>query len=114
MTASMTRFDFEQGRDLIDVRDYGAHSVADLTIASSGVTVSLTSTACRWTAWAMRHLAYRSRPSSDFILSGTFLFGQVAHRSPAVGDSRLRFKSLHFAAALPPSLICSQGSLLLA
>jgi Ca2+-binding RTX toxin-like protein len=31
-----TIFDFEQGKDLIDVRDYGAQSLADLTIVSSG------------------------------------------------------------------------------
>jgi hypothetical protein len=31
-----TIFDFEQGKDLIDVRDYGVQSFADLTVASSG------------------------------------------------------------------------------
>ena len=31
-----TIFDFEQGKDLMDVRDYGAQSLADLTIATSG------------------------------------------------------------------------------
>jgi hypothetical protein len=31
-----TIFDFEHGKDLMDLRDYGAQGVADLTIASSG------------------------------------------------------------------------------
>ena len=57
-----TIFDFEQGKDLMDVRDYGAQSLADLTIATSEGTASSTSTAPRWTAWATRSRCSRSKP----------------------------------------------------
>ena len=66
-----TIFDFEQGKDLMDVRDYGAQSVADLTIATSGghSIIDLDGAAVDGVGNEVTVLAIQTVFSSDFIFA---------------------------------------------
>jgi hypothetical protein len=66
-----TIFDFEQGKDLMDVRGYGAQSVAVLTVASSGGNsiVELDGAAVDGVGNEVTVLAIQTVFSSDFIFA---------------------------------------------
>jgi hypothetical protein len=66
-----TIFDFEQGKDVIDVRDYGAQSFADLTIASSGghSIIDLDGAAVDGAGNEVSVLTIQTLFSSDFIFA---------------------------------------------
>jgi hypothetical protein len=66
-----TIFDFEQGKDLMDVRDYGAQSLADLTIASSGghTIIDLDGAAVDGAGNEVTVLTIQTVSSSDFMFA---------------------------------------------
>jgi hypothetical protein len=65
-----TIFDFEQGKDLIDVRDYGARSHSDLTVASTGgQSIDLDGRRGGRRGQRGHGLTIQTLSSSDFILA---------------------------------------------